>query len=103
MSNLPQIFQTFMEESPECSKAFGEFVQKLESTFKFDPKTAQLIYIAVLSAVNLDSGLPYHINMAKQQGATREEIINAVLIGLPAVGNIVLKSLPIALNAYDNN
>jgi alkylhydroperoxidase/carboxymuconolactone decarboxylase family protein YurZ len=92
-----------MEESPEYSKAYGEFVQKLESTFALDPKTTQLAYIAVLSAVNLNSGLPYHVNLAKQQGATRDEVMNAVLIGLSAVGNIVIKSLPIALNAYDNN
>ncbi|WP_338423027.1 hypothetical protein [Clostridium beijerinckii] len=45
--------------------------------------------------------MPFHVKHAKSLGATREEIISAVLIGLPAVGNIVIQSLPIAINAYD--
>jgi len=39
--------------------------------------------------------------MAKTYGATREEIISAILVGLPAVGNCVVSALPIALSAYD--
>lgn len=35
--------------------------------------------------------------------ASREEIISAILVGLPAVGNIVISSLPIAIKAYDEN
>ncbi|RAM13804.1 carboxymuconolactone decarboxylase family protein, partial [Listeria ivanovii] len=30
-----------------------------------------------------------------------DEIISAILVGLPAVGNIVTSSLPVALDAYD--
>ena len=38
----------------------------------------------------------------KSLGARRDEIISAVLVGLPAVGNIVIQALPIAINAYDS-
>lgn len=38
---------------------------------------------------------------AKSMGASREEIIGAVLIGLPAVGHRVIHALPAALEAYD--
>ena len=48
-----------------------------------------------------DSGLPFHVKMAKMHGATRDEVISAVLIGLPAVGNVVTASLPAVLEAYD--
>ncbi len=55
----------------------------------------------MLAAARLNSGIPFHVASAKQNGATREEIISAVLIGLPAVGNAVIQSLPVALDAFD--
>ncbi len=54
-----------------------------------------------MAAARLDSGLPFHVKMAKMHGATRDEVISAVLIGLPAVGNVVTASLPAVLEAYD--
>jgi alkylhydroperoxidase/carboxymuconolactone decarboxylase family protein YurZ len=43
------------------------------------------------------------VKSAKQAGATRDEIISAILIGLPAVGQVVIQSLPIALAAYNSD
>jgi alkylhydroperoxidase/carboxymuconolactone decarboxylase family protein YurZ len=37
----------------------------------------------------------------KSHGASRDEIISSILVGLPAVGNNVIQALPIALEAYD--
>ena len=56
-------------------------------------------FIAIL--LRLDSGVPFHVQVAKQAGATRAEVLSAVLLGLPAVGNAVTQSLPAALAAYD--
>lgn len=94
-------FQTFMTEAPEQSKAWMEVVQKLDSASKLDKKTEELAYIAVLASARLESGIPFHVKQAKMLGATREEIISAVLVGLPAVGNTVISSLPAAIHAYD--
>jgi len=41
------------------------------------------------------------VKLAKQAGATRDEVISAILIGLPAAGNAVTQSLPAAIQAYD--
>ncbi|MCY6371460.1 carboxymuconolactone decarboxylase family protein [Clostridium ganghwense] len=95
-------FQTFMREAPEHAKAWMEVVQKLDNVSALDKKTEELAYIAVLAAVRLESGITFHVKQAKANGASREEIISAVLVGLPAVGNAVTSSLPIALEAYDN-
>lgn len=54
-----------------------------------------------MAATRLDNGLPFHVKMAKTNGATRDEIISAILVGLPAVGNTVISALPVALEAYD--
>lgn len=79
-----------------------ETVQKLDINSKLDKKNKELAYISVLAAVRLESGLPFHVKMAKSNGATREEIISSILVGLPAVGNTVIQSLPIALEAFDS-
>jgi alkylhydroperoxidase/carboxymuconolactone decarboxylase family protein YurZ len=54
-----------------------------------------------LAALGLGSGIPFHVKEAKKAGATREEIISALLIGLPAAGHRVTQVLPAALNAFD--
>jgi len=95
-------FQTFIKEAPEYQKIWMETVQKLDSASKLDSKTEELAYIAVLASARLEGGLPFHVKHAKLLGATREEVISAVLVGLPAVGNIVIQALPIALNAFDS-
>lgn len=94
-------FEMFAKEAPKYHGAWMEAVSKLDSAGSLDKKTKELAYIAVLAVLRLESGLPFHVKMAKAIGATRDEIINAVLVGLPAAGNIVVGALPIALEAYD--
>jgi alkylhydroperoxidase/carboxymuconolactone decarboxylase family protein YurZ len=48
-----------------------------------DKKTA---FLAVLVALRLESGIPFHVQVAKQRGVTREDVISAILTGLPAAG-----------------
>ena len=95
-------FQTFMKEAPEHQEIWLNTVKQLGAASKLDPKTEELAYIAVLASARLEGGLPFHVKHAKSLGATREEIISAVLVGLPAVGNIVIQALPVAIDAYDN-
>jgi alkylhydroperoxidase/carboxymuconolactone decarboxylase family protein YurZ len=100
----PQIsnaFMTFQNEAPQYAKAWGGMVQALGTASALDAKTSALAFLAVLSALRMESGIPYHVKSAKNSGATREEVISAVLIGLPAAGHIVTQILPAALAAYD--
>jgi alkylhydroperoxidase/carboxymuconolactone decarboxylase family protein YurZ len=55
----------------------------------------------VLSALRLESGVPFHVRLAKKAGATRAEVLSALLVGLPAAGRAVTQCLPAALAAYD--
>ncbi len=96
-------FQVFMAESGPVGTAYMEAVSKMSEANALDRKTAELAYIAVLSAANMTGGLPFHVLSAKKLGATREEIKSAVLVGLPAVGLAVIQALPVALQSYDEN
>lgn len=98
---VSKAFETFVKEAPAQQAAWMEAVQKLDKASALDKKTEEIAYLAVLAAVRLESGLPFHVQTAKAHGATREEIISAILVGLPAVGNVVIQSLPVALEAFD--
>jgi alkylhydroperoxidase/carboxymuconolactone decarboxylase family protein YurZ len=100
-SLVSKAFQTFLQEAPQHAKAWGEVVQKLSGANALDEKTGALAYLAVLAVLRLESGVPFHVKQAKKAGATREEVISAILLGLPAVGNVVTQSLPPAVAAYD--
>lgn len=102
MSLVSNAFKTFMQEAPEHQKIWMETVQKLDAVSKLDSKTEELVYIGILASIRMNSGLTFHVKHAKSLGATREEIISAILAGIPAVGNAVIQALPEAINAYDN-
>ena len=100
----PQVskaFALFLKEAPTHAKAWGGVVQELSNATALEPKTAHLAYIAVLAALRLESGVPFHVQLAKGAGASRDEVMSAVLLGLPAAGNAVIQSLPAALAAYE--
>jgi alkylhydroperoxidase/carboxymuconolactone decarboxylase family protein YurZ len=100
----PQVsnaFQVFLAEAPQHAEAFMAAVQGLGAASALDRKAEELAYLAVLAALRLESGVPFHVELAKQAGATRDEVISAVLIGLPAAGLGVTQALPVALAAFD--
>jgi alkylhydroperoxidase/carboxymuconolactone decarboxylase family protein YurZ len=104
MSDMPRVsnaFQTFMKEAPAQQQIWLDAAKKLGAVSALDAKTEELVYIGILAAARLESGLPFHVTHAKSLGATRDEIISAILAGLPAVGNVVIQALPVALDAYD--
>ncbi|UCC75848.1 MAG: carboxymuconolactone decarboxylase family protein [Anaerolineales bacterium] len=100
-SLISSAFQAFMSEAPQHAQAWGAMVQGLASASALDKKTAALAYLAVLAALRLESGVPFHVQTAKQLGASREEVISAILVGLPAAGHGVTQVLPAAIAAYD--
>jgi alkylhydroperoxidase/carboxymuconolactone decarboxylase family protein YurZ len=77
---ISKVFQTFMSEAPQHAQAWVTMVQGLASASALDKKTAELAYLA---------------------GASREEDINAILVGSPAAGHRVTQALLAAIAAYD--
>jgi alkylhydroperoxidase/carboxymuconolactone decarboxylase family protein YurZ len=101
MKGVSASFQAFGTQAPGFSSAWMGMVEKVSAASALDEKTRHLAYIAVLAAQRLESGMPFHVKLAKAAGASREEVISAILVGLPAVGNAVTLTLPAALAAYD--
>ena len=98
---VSEAFRTFMREAPEHAQAWGAMVGGLAAASALDKKTSALAYLAVLAAQRLEGGIPFHVEVAKRAGASREEVVSALLIGLPAAGLGVTQVLPAAIAAYD--
>ena len=98
---VSEAFKAFMREAPGHAQAWGAMVGGLAEASALDTKTAALAYLAVLAVQRLESGIPFHVEVAKRAGASRDEAVSALLIGLPAAGLGVTQVLTAAVAAYD--
>ena len=95
--------QRFASESPEVQKAYAGFIQSLIELEGLDTKTKQLIYIGMKMVTDDERAIRMHVPMAKQAGATRDEVKATVLLGLTVIGlKAASKFLPLVLESYDN-
>ena len=101
MTGISNAFQTFLNEAQGHAGPWMLAVQGLDQASALDKKMKELAYLAVLAALRMESGVPFHVRSAKQAGASRAEVISALLVGLPAVGQAVIQVLPAALAAYE--
>lgn len=94
--------EAFQKEAPLVAKAFDQLIQSLIATKGLDEKTKHLIYIAMKTAQGDETAVKFHVPMAKQLGATKEEVVDAILMTLTASGiKGVASCLPEAVKYFD--
>ena len=100
--SISAAFSAFGEHASGFQQPWMAMVQQLAEASALDRKTEELAYLAVLAASGMESGLPFHVTMAVRAGASRDGVISALLVGLPAVGQRVVSALPATLAALDD-
>ena len=91
----------FRREAPEVAKAFDGLILSLVGSKGLDQKTKQLIYIAMKAAMGDDTAVKAHLPMARQAGATKAEVVDAILMTLTVSGvRGVVHCLPDAVKAF---
>lgn len=94
--------EVFIEEFPQLASSFNELVQAQRSLEGMDSKTKQLVNIAIQTANRNVIGVKLHAQMAKNDGASREEVLSAVVMNLHLSGLAsVIECLPAAIEGYD--
>lgn len=92
----------FQKEAPKVAKAFNGLIESIVESKGIDAKTKQLIYIALKAAQGDDTAIKFHVPMAKQLGATKEEVKDAILMTLTVSGiKGVATCLPGAMSIFD--
>jgi alkylhydroperoxidase/carboxymuconolactone decarboxylase family protein YurZ len=98
-SNPMEVFQN---EAPEVAAAFNGLIMSLVASKGLDAKTKQLIYIAMKASVGDQLAVKAHIPMAKAAGATKEEVVDAILMTLTISGvRGVVTCLPDAVKQFE--
>jgi len=91
-------------ESPEMEYAFGNLMKSLIRLRVMNPKTKQLIYIGMKSALGDESAVRKCVPIAKKLGATKEEIEETILLTHAVSGlKCGASCLEIALQIYDES
>lgn len=95
-------YEVFERELPQLAQRFDAIVQAQIELPGLDPKTKQLVNIAIQTANRNARGVMWHAMMARRIGATREEVVGAVAMNLHLSGlAAVLESLPAALEGFE--
>ena len=94
--------EVLAEEAPDVNKAFFNLAETLKYDAGLDEKTFQLVYIALKTSVGETGAVAVHAGEAKKAGATRKEVLGAILITLMTDGVHGIQScLNAALDSYD--
>ena len=78
--------ELFKQEAPEVARAFDALIQAIVASKGLDEKTKQLIYIALKASEGDRAALSFHVPMARQLGATRAEVADAIILTLTVCG-----------------
>lgn len=94
--------EIFKKEAPDVALAFDGLIQSILGTSGLDAKTKQLIYIAIKASKGDREALKFHVPMAKQLGATKSEVVDAILMTLTVSGITgVASCLPDAVACFE--
>lgn len=101
LGHIENTMPRFEELAPESFKHFVEGLEMNENIKEIDPKTRELIALAVGAALHCDGCIAYHVHGAKKAGATKKEVAaamaTAMIIGS---GSKYIQSIYV-LDAYD--
>jgi alkylhydroperoxidase/carboxymuconolactone decarboxylase family protein YurZ len=94
--------EIFRQEAPDVARAFDGLIQSIVATKGLDQKTKQLIYIAMKASMGDQTAVKFHVPMAKAAGATKEEVVDAILMTLTVSGvRGVVTCLPEAVSQFE--
>jgi alkylhydroperoxidase/carboxymuconolactone decarboxylase family protein YurZ len=104
MSDSDNPMEIFRREAPDVADAFGGLIKAIAAQEGLDQKTKHLIYIAMKASEGDAMAVRVHIPMAKDSGATKEEILGAILMTLTVSGiRGVVTCLPEAARFFEQH
>lgn len=78
--------KNLIKEAPNVAQGFFDLAKSVHEYSPLDEKTNELIIIGIFVAHRGLRGLNTHIERAMAEGATKEEVIAAILLALPIIG-----------------
>ncbi|NTV78649.1 MAG: carboxymuconolactone decarboxylase family protein [Clostridiales bacterium] len=101
MKQVTKDMQVLLQESDGVGPAFMNAIMKMSEVSSLDSKTHELCYLSVLAALQSLNGIAYHVERAKEEGASLLEVKSAILVGMPLVGIRLSESFAKAISSYN--
>lgn len=76
---LPQHFKKIVRKYPKVWEAHQKLTEACAESGPLESKTRELIKVAIAGAFNQETAVERHTVMAVQEGATKEEVYQAIL------------------------
>ena len=99
--NLRPAIRNLHQAAPQVMKAFREMSGHACSEGALDPKTKELLAVAISVAMRCDPCITYHVDGARRFGATREEIAETLGLAVYMGAGPSAMYAAQALEAYD--
>jgi AhpD family alkylhydroperoxidase len=87
--------------APEVMKAFAGIAQAALAPKALDRKTKELIAVGISVAVRCDDCIGFHVKAAMEQGASREEVTEALAMAIYMGAGPSVMYATHALDAYE--
>ncbi len=87
--------------APEVMKAFGAIAQAAARASALDAKTKELIALATAVAIRCDDCIAFHAKAALEQGASREEVLEALGMAIYMGAGPAVMYASHAIEAFD--
>jgi AhpD family alkylhydroperoxidase len=99
--NLSQAINAYREGAPEVAQAFSGLAQAATKAGALDPKTKELIALAIGIAGRCDGCVGFHTQAAIRHGADRDEILETIGVAIYMGGGPSYVYGAAALQAFD--
>jgi AhpD family alkylhydroperoxidase len=86
MSQLPPFYTQFRERYPEVARAYDALGAATRTAGPLDPRTAELVKLALAAAARLEGGVHSHARRALAAGATADDLRHVALLAITTLG-----------------
>jgi 4-carboxymuconolactone decarboxylase len=97
--------KNMIKEAPAVAQGFFDLAKSVKQYSPLDEKTNELILLGIFTANRGLRGIHTHVERAMDEGATKEELIAAVLLALPIIGitdtNLAMDETVAAIEDYE--
>jgi alkylhydroperoxidase/carboxymuconolactone decarboxylase family protein YurZ len=101
---LPGSLAYFQAHNPPVGDSLVSLIASIYDNCPLDPKTRELIFLGLQTALKASRGIKVHVPRAIEAGATEEEILWAITLALPNAGmNAVAESFGLARELMHGN
>ena len=96
------IYNDKMKQADAFFEEFGSLDDAAYEAGAIDKKHKELMGLGISVATRCDECILYHLDGCNREGSSREEIVEAIRIGVMAGGSITLPNARFAFEALEN-